>query len=71
MSKVKIKTSRQKIANILLSIGCVNINFKNKATGKIVGQGYQRLSIVNSEGKVVRIPEILREPLDFYQEVET
>ena len=30
MSKVKIKTSRQKIANILLSIGCVNINFRNK-----------------------------------------
>ena len=30
MSKVKIKNSRQKIANILLSIGCVNINFKNK-----------------------------------------
>ena len=30
MSKVKIKTSRQKIANILLSIGCVNINFKKK-----------------------------------------
>lgn len=30
MSKVKIKTARQKIANILLSIGCVNINFKNK-----------------------------------------
>jgi orotate phosphoribosyltransferase len=32
MSKVKIKTSRQKIANILLSIGCVNINFKKKFT---------------------------------------
>ena len=32
MSKVKIKNSRQKIANILLSIGCVNINFKNKFT---------------------------------------
>ena len=32
MSKVKIKTSRQKIANILLSIGCVSINFKNKFT---------------------------------------
>ncbi|MDC0968508.1 orotate phosphoribosyltransferase [Alphaproteobacteria bacterium] len=32
MPKVKIKTSRQKIANILLSIGCVNINFKNKFT---------------------------------------
>jgi len=32
MSKVKIKNSRQKIADILLSIGCVNINFKNKFT---------------------------------------
>ena len=32
MSKVKIQNSRQKIANILLSIGCVNINFKNKFT---------------------------------------
>ena len=32
MSKIKIKTSRQKIANILLSIGCVSINFKNKFT---------------------------------------
>ena len=30
MSKIEIKTSRQKVANILLSIGCVNINFKNK-----------------------------------------
>ncbi len=32
MSTVKIKNSRQKIADILLSIGCVNINFKNKFT---------------------------------------
>ena len=32
MSKIKIKNSRQKIADILLSIGCVNINFKNKFT---------------------------------------
>jgi len=32
MSKVKIKNSRQKIADILLRIGCVNINFKNKFT---------------------------------------
>ncbi len=48
-----------------------NINFKDKATGKLIGQGYQRVSIVNSKGKVIRIPEIFREPLDFYQEVET
>jgi len=32
MSTVKIKNSRQKIADILLSIECVNINFKNKFT---------------------------------------
>ncbi len=32
MSKVKIKNSRQKIANLLLKIGCVNINFKKQFT---------------------------------------
>ncbi len=32
MSKVKIKNSNQKIADILLNIGCVNINFKKKFT---------------------------------------
>jgi len=32
MSKVKIKNNKEKIANILLSIGCVNINFKKKFT---------------------------------------
>ena len=32
MQKIKIKNSRQKIADILLSTGCVNINFKNKFT---------------------------------------
>ena len=32
MSKVKIQNSRQKIADILLNIGSVNINFKNKFT---------------------------------------
>ena len=30
MSKIKIKNSNQKIADILLKIGCVNINFKKK-----------------------------------------
>ena len=32
MSKVKIQNSRQKIADILLKIGSVNINFKNQFT---------------------------------------
>ena len=36
----------------------LNINFRNKATSQLVGQGYQRFCIVNSKGKVIRIPEI-------------
>ena len=32
MSKVKIQNSRQKVADILLKIGSVNINFKNQFT---------------------------------------
>ena len=32
MSKIKIKNSKQKIADILLKIGCVNVNFRNKFT---------------------------------------
>lgn len=32
MSKVKIKNNQEKIANLLLSIGCVNINFQNQFT---------------------------------------
>ncbi len=32
MSKVKIKNNKEKIANLLLSIGCVNINFKKQFT---------------------------------------
>ena len=32
MSKIEIKNSKQKIADILLKIGCVNINFKKKFT---------------------------------------
>ena len=32
MSKIKIKNSKQKIADILLKIGCVNVNFKKKFT---------------------------------------
>ncbi len=32
MSKVKIKNNQEKVANLLLSIGCVNINFKKQFT---------------------------------------
>ncbi len=32
MSKIKIKNNQEKIANLMLSIGCVNINFKNQFT---------------------------------------
>ncbi|MCF8092642.1 MAG: hypothetical protein K9K21_00540 [Desulfotignum sp.] len=48
----------------------LNINFKNKATGKMVGKGYQRFCVVGSQGKVVRIPDKLMEILDYYQNFE-
>ena len=32
MSKVKIKNNQEKVANLLLSIGCVNIDFKKQFT---------------------------------------
>ncbi len=32
MSKIKIKNNKEKIANLLLSIGCVNIDFKKQFT---------------------------------------
>jgi len=48
----------------------LNITFKNKATGNLVGKGYQRFCVVNSKGKVMRLPEAFLEPLDFYQEIE-
>ena len=32
MSKVKIKNNKENIANLLLSIGCVNIDFKKQFT---------------------------------------
>lgn len=48
----------------------LNITFKNKATGALVGKGYQRFCAVSAKGKVMRIPEALLGPLDFYQTVE-
>ena len=48
----------------------LNITFKNKTTGKLVGKGYQRFCVVSSKGKVMRLPEALLGPLDFYQEIE-
>jgi enediyne biosynthesis thioesterase len=48
----------------------LDIRFKNKTSGKLVGQGYQRFCVVNSRGRVIRIPDVLLHPLDFYQEIE-
>jgi len=48
----------------------LNICFKNKDTGKLVGQGYQRVCVVNSKGRVTRIPDAFLFPLDFYQEIK-
>ena len=67
MQKIKIKNSRQKIADILLSIGCVNINFKNKFTltsgkrspvyvdcRKLVSFPKEREIIINEMSKQIR-----------------
>ncbi len=48
----------------------MNISFKNKATGLLVGEGYQRFCVVSAKGKVVRIPENFLGPLNFYHEIK-
>lgn len=48
----------------------LNITFKNKETGELVGQGYQRVCIVGATGRVMRIPANLLDILDFYQEIK-
>lgn len=48
----------------------LNFNFKNKATGTSVGNGYQRFCVVGFKGMVIKIPDKLMEILDYYQDVE-
>ena len=67
MSKVKIKNSNQKIADILLRIGCVNINFKKQFTltsgkkspvyvdcRKLVSFPKEREIVINEMSKMIR-----------------
>ena len=67
MSKVKIKNTRQKIADLLLKIGCVNINFKKKfilTSGKLspvyvdcrklVSFPNEREIVINEMAKMIR-----------------
>ena len=48
----------------------LNITFRNKGTGELVGEGFQKICIVSSKGKVVRIPSNLLDILEFYQEIK-
>jgi len=48
----------------------LNITFRDKITGKLFGQGYQRVCVVSNKGKVIRIPETFLGPLNFYQEIK-
>ncbi len=48
----------------------LNITFRNKINGNLIGQGYQRICIVSAKGKIIRIPDNLLNPLDFYQEIK-
>ena len=67
MSKIKIKNSNQKIANILLKIGCVNINFNKQFTltsgkkspvyvdcRKLVSFPREREIVINEMTKMIR-----------------
>lgn len=62
---VELTTSEIKAATCRL-----DIFFKNKKTGALVGEGYQRVCMVSEKGKVMRIPEKFLTPLNFYQEVK-
>jgi len=67
MSKIKIKNSKQKIADILLKIGCVNINFQKMFTltsgkkspvyvdcRKLISFPKEREIVINEMTKVIK-----------------
>ncbi|MBW2655162.1 MAG: thioesterase family protein [Deltaproteobacteria bacterium] len=62
---VELTTSEIKAATCRL-----DIIFKNKKTGALVGEGYQRVCMVSEKGKVMRIPENFLTPLNFYHEIK-
>ncbi|MCG8638064.1 MAG: acyl-CoA thioesterase [Desulfobacterales bacterium] len=62
---VELTTSDIKAATCQL-----NISFKNKATGQLLGEGYQRFCVVSAKGRVIRIPENFLGPLNFYHEIK-
>lgn len=47
----------------------LKINFINKFTGKIIGEGYQRFCCVNKEHKVIKLPKAF-DFLSFYHEAK-
>ncbi len=61
---VELTTSEIKAATCRL-----DITFKNKSTGKLVGEGYQRFCMVSEKGKVMRMPDNFLGPLNFYNEI--
>ncbi len=63
---VELTTSDIKAASAKL-----NILFRNDDTGEILGKGFQTFCVVKSNGKVIRIPDELLRPLDYFQEVIT
>lgn len=62
---VELTTSEIKAATCRL-----DIIFKNKETGALVGEGYQRVCMVSEKGRVMRIPENFLTPLNFYHEIK-
>ncbi|MDD9302737.1 MAG: thioesterase family protein [Desulfobacter sp.] len=62
---VELTTSDIKAATCRL-----DISFRDKVTGKLFGEGYQRFCVVSNKGKVIRIPETFLGPLNFYHEIK-
>ncbi len=63
--EIRLTTSDIKAATCRL-----NISFKNKKTGELVGEGYQRFCVVSAKGNVIRLPDPLLGPLNFYHEIK-
>ncbi|MBU8849666.1 MAG: thioesterase family protein [Desulfobacterales bacterium] len=62
---VELTTSEIKAASCRL-----DIIFRNKVTGQLIGEGYQRVCMVSEKGKVIRIPDNFLAPLNFYHEIK-
>jgi len=53
---IKVKPTNIKIATF-----CLIFTYLNKITGKLTAEGHQKIGFIDSAGKVIPIPQVLRE----------